>query len=280
VAPREGKGGGPADRTSPKALIKGLALLRALADHPTGLQLTELCHRADLPKPTALRLLGPLLDFGLVDCRDGGRYRLGPECLVLGAAFRGALDLRAEAGDLLHALVELTGETVHLAIPDRGRVLYVDKVESPHALRMVSRIGGTNPFHCTGLGKAMLAFAGEDLVRRAIAAGLERRTPRTIVEVGELEAELERIREWGFAIDDVENEPGVRCVGAPVFDEEGAVTAAISVAGPEHRLTRERAIELGPRVRAAADELSRRLGHRGEARARRGDRGGEAIAER
>jgi DNA-binding IclR family transcriptional regulator len=277
VTPGERNHGGSVDRTGPKALTKGLLLLRVLADSPTGLQLAELCRRVGLPKPTTLRLLGPLLDFGLVDCRDGGRYRLGPECLVLGAAFRGALDLRAEAADLLHALVELSGETVHLAVPDRGRVLYVDKVESPHALRMVSRIGGTNPLHCTALGKAMLAFAGEELVRAAVTAGLERRTPRTIVELGQLEVELERVRERGFAIDDVENEAGVRCVGAPVLDEEGRVTAAISVAGPEHRLTRERALELGPRVRAAAEELSRRLGHRGEARLRQ-DHGDEEVS--
>jgi DNA-binding IclR family transcriptional regulator len=262
VLSEERKARDRSDRTSPKALSKGLTLLRALVDHPLGLPLSQLCRAVELPKPTAVRLLGPLLDFGLVQMRAGGVYRLGPECLVLGSAFRDALDLRAEAADLLRGLVDLSGETVHLAVPNGARVVYVDKVESPHALRLVSRIGGSNPLHSTSLGKSMLAFAEEELLPRAVAAGLERRTPRTIVDPVRLGAELACIRERGFAVDDVENEDGVRCVGAPVFDGEGGVAASISVAGPENRLTRERAAELGPRVRAAADELSRRLGHR------------------
>jgi DNA-binding IclR family transcriptional regulator len=253
------------DRTGAKGLVKGLALLRATAENPAGLGLAELSRATGVPKPTALRLLGPLLDYGLLRVTPDGRYRLGPECLVLGSIARESLDLREVARDLLRGLGDRTGETIHLGVRDGVRVVYIDKVESPHSLRMASRIGAGNPLYSTGLGKAILAFSGEEVVEAVIEAGLERRTAHTITAPGELRAELGRIRERGFAVDDVENEDGIRCVAAPVFDDEGEAVASISVTGAEYRLTHEHAVAIAPEVRAAALELSRRIGYRQEA---------------
>jgi len=245
-----------------KALSKGIALVDLLAGHPRGLRLTDVIERTVVPKATALRLLDTLIEAGLVRCDDTGRYRLGPQCAVWGSAFIDHLDLRTEAHDLLTALAELSGETAHLGIPDGARILYIDKIDSPHSLRMFSRVGATNPMYCTGLGKAILAFAGPALADEVIAAGLDRRTENTITGPDDLRAELARVRRAGYAVDDVENEDGVRCVGAPVFDHRGAPVAAFSVAGPVSRMTRERIADLAPRIADAGAELSARLGHR------------------
>ena len=247
-----------------KALGKGIALVDLLVAHPRGLRLTDVIHHAGVPKATALRLLDTLTEAGLVRCDDTGRYRPGPQCAVWGSAFLDHLDLRDEAHDLLTDLSRISGETAHLGILDGTRILYVDKIDSPHSLRMVSRPGATNPLHCTALGKAVLAHAGPELTGRVADGGLERRTENTITDAGDLRAELARVRRAGYAVDDVENEDGVRCLGAPVFDHRGAPVAALSVAGPVSRMTRERIADLAPRVAAAAADLSARLGHGGD----------------
>lgn len=249
-----------------KALTKGIALVNLLAAHPRGLRLADVIRRADVPKATALRLLDALADDGLVRCDDAGLYRLGPQCAVWGSAFLDQLDLRTEAYDLLARLAEVSGETAHLGIPDGPRILYIDKIDSPHSLRMFSRVGARNPMHCTGLGKAILAYADPALTGDVIAAGLERRTENTITDADGLRAELARIRRVGYAVDDVENEEGVRCVGAPVFDHRGTPVAAFSVAGPVSRMTRERISALAREIAEAGRDLSRRLGHRPDER--------------
>ena len=246
---------------SAKALTKGIALVEMLAGQPRGLRLADVIRTAGVPKATALRLLDALTGAGLVRCDDAGRYRLGPQCAVWGSAFIDHLDLRTEAHDLLAGLAEASGETAHLGIADGIRILYIDKIDSPHSLRMFSRVGATNPMYCTALGKAILAHAEPATVDEVIAAGLARRTDNTITDAESLRAELARVRRQGHAVDDVENEEGVRCAGAPVFDHHGRVAAALSVAGPVTRMTRERMTMLAPRLAEAARTLSQRLGH-------------------
>ncbi|MQA96300.1 MAG: helix-turn-helix domain-containing protein [Streptosporangiales bacterium] len=243
-----------------KALVKGLALVDLISEHPSGLRLGDVTERAGLPKGTALRLLDTLQAHHLVRVDADGRYRLGPRCAAWGTAFLDGVELRSLARDLLERMVELSSETCHLGVEDGGRVLYLDKVDSPHSLRMVSRVGGTMPLHSSGLGKAMLPHLPAEFIDGVLAGGLERRTENTIVDPEALRRELARVRDQGYAVDDVENEEGVRCVAAPVFDHQGRVAAAISVAGPAHRMTRGRIDTLSPKLMAAARELSQRLG--------------------
>lgn len=244
---------------SAKALVKGIALIDLLAASPNGLRLTDVVREAELPKGTVLRLIDALLDADLI--RElGGVYRLGPKCAAWGSVFLDGLELPSLARDLLEGLVEVSGETAHLGIVDGTRTLYIDKIDSPHSLRMFSRVGLRSRLYCTGLGKALLAFSGDALLGEVIAEGLDRLTENTITEAEELRAELARIRRSGYSIDDVENEEGVRCTGAPVFDHNGDVAAAISVAGPIHRMTRERLAFLAPKVAEAGRELSARIG--------------------
>lgn len=245
---------------SAKALVKGLAVLDLLAAHPAGLRLTDVVQKSGVPKGTALRLLDALVSSNAVSIEDSATYRLGARCATWGSAFLESVDIRRIARDTLVDLAELSGETCHLGIREGYRVLYIDKIDGTHSIRMVSRVGGTNPLYCTGLGKALLAYQPDEIIE--VAEGvLERRTENTITDAVMLQRELALIRQRGYAVDDVENEEGVRCVGAPVFDHTDRVVASISIAGPAYRMTRERIRMLGPRIRDAAEELSGRLGY-------------------
>jgi len=136
----------------------------------------------------------------------------------------------------------------------------VDKIESPSTVRMHSRIGARQAAHCTGVGKAYLAYAPPDVVRAVVDAGLARRTPRTLTSARALQAELREIRRRGYAVDDMENEPDLRCVAAPVFDHAGTAVGAVSISGPATRVTLRRTRDLGSLAREAAREVSARIG--------------------
>jgi IclR family acetate operon transcriptional repressor len=255
------------DRKAPtgesKALVKGITALNALAAEPNGLSLVEVAHAADLPKATAHRLLATLASAGLVRALGDGRYGLGSHCLALGQAFLHSIDVRTEAIPEMRKLVEETGETCHLGILSNDHIVYIEKFDSPHPIRMYSRVGATNPASTTSLGKAILAFSPADEVDGVFAAGIPQRTPATVTDPSEARAQLAAIRTRGYAIDDLENEEGIRCVAAPLLDHQGLPAAGISISGPEHRVTRERVESLGAAVIATAERISRGLGYRG-----------------
>ena len=247
--------------TMAKNLIKGLHILNMIAEREEGLTLSEVSRLSEVPKPTAHRLINVLLEYGMVRSGPEGKYLAGPQCLVLGNLFLNGLELRQEAQDLMRKLARDTLETCHLGIKEGTQIVYIEKVESPHAVRMYSRVGATNPVHSTALGRAILAYCGEDDVEAVISSGLERRTPNTITEPEHFRANLAEVKRRGFAVDDIENEEGIRCVAAPVFDHKGGVIAGISISGPEQRVTAERLNELGTKVAGSAFALSERLGY-------------------
>lgn len=248
-------------RNNSSSVRRALLITGALADEAgDGLSLAELSTRLGLNKSTALRLLRPLLDSRLVARTASGRYRLGVQALVLGQAYLASLDLRAVARPELEALVAATGETVHLVVYDRPDVVYVDKVDSPSTVRMVSRIGSRMPAYCTAVGKAFLAHAPADEVTAALAYGMPRRTARTITSRRAMAAELKRVREAGYAVDDQENEDDIVCVAAPVRDHTGGVVSAVSVSGPATRMTAAKRRRVVPQVVAAAGRISGDLG--------------------
>ena len=229
-----------------------------------GLTLADCAGVLGYSKPTTHRILRTLARRGFLQIdEERGVYTLGVTLLRLGMDFLEQLDLRREALPVLRELAERTGETVHLGVLNGSEVVYIEKVESRQAVRMVSRIGHTMPACSTGVGKAILAFLPPEQLEAALPDVIERRTPRTVTSRPELRARFAEIRERGYSTDDVENEEGIRCVGAPVFDHAGAVCAAISVAGPETRVSLERLQELGALVREAALAVSARIGWAG-----------------
>ncbi len=252
-----------AGRNRSMSVRRALGLLLFVGEHddPRGVSLKDVATELDLNKSTALRLFEPLIDFGLITHDDEtGRFRLGSRVVSLGQAFLSRVDLRAVAHPALRALMTATGETVHLVIYDHPDVVYVDKVESPNVVHMRSEIGKRMPAYSTATGKVFLAHQPPDRVADAIALGLPRRTVNTITTERELLAALDEVRRRGWAVDNVENEDGVRCVGAPILDHLGTVVAALSVSGPTMRVTEDRVPELGKQVKATAKEISRRIG--------------------
>jgi IclR family KDG regulon transcriptional repressor len=255
------KTAGQSGRYAIAVLGKALDLLDAL-DGAGAATLTELSSRTAIHKATALRILANLEERGYVE-RDGhGRYSLGLRMLQLGARISAGLDLRTVARPVLQALHEEFGETINLAVPADGGLVYIDILQSAHGLRMTASVGLRDDYHSSALGKAMIAqWPAAEVARILPPDPLPHKTARTLLAREDLEAELALTRERGYAIDDEENEAGARCVAAPLFDHRGQCIGAISLAGPASRLTIERIGPLAERVREAAAAISSRLGY-------------------
>ncbi len=253
-------------RNSSASLRRALAVVERVRSAPPergGVGLTELAEELGVHKSTVLRLSVPLVEYGLLT-RDPrtGRFRVGTAALLLWQSYLDHLDLRSVASEHLRGLMRATGHTCHLVLLDGHDVVYIDKVENTATVRMSSRIGARMPAYRTAVGRAILAFGPEDLVADVVAAGLPAVTARTVTDPRVLAEELRRVRERGYAIDDRENEPEVRCVAAPIFDHNRDPVAAISVSSLAGRLPVARVRRLGPEVAAVAARVSAELGGR------------------
>ena len=223
-----------------ESVDRALRLLQELAEHGSGVTLSELASTTGLPKSSLHRTLGALQERGFATQRDDARYLLGAELLRIAFEFHGRLDLRVLLRPTLERVRATLNETVHVGVLDGPDVVYVDKLESTRPLSLTSTIGGRNPAHATAVGKALLAWAYPtqasitEWVRHE--GPLVRRTSRTIVDASHLAKELSRVRADGFSKDLEESEPGVRCLATPVFFGGAVPIAAISVSAPKDRL--------------------------------------------
>jgi len=248
-------------RTRLSSVANSLRLIRAFSEDHYEIGISDLAKRLGLAKSTVHRLASTLLDQGMLEQNAGdGKYRLGLALFELGTLVRRKMDFTMEARPFLRTLMEKTGETVHLAILDHDSVLYVISLESKQALRMGSKVGTRVPVHATAVGKALLAFLPEEEIARIIARGLPASAPNTIVDGKALQRELALVRARSYAEDDEESEVGLRSVAAPIRNDSGAVIAAISIAGPVHRMTRKTLLGWVRELVEAADAVSARLG--------------------
>lgn len=247
---------------SAKGLVKGLALVDIVAANEEPMRQVDLVESSGLPRPTAVRLLETLCDLDVLNLNPQGLYELGPRVAGWGQAFLHRLDLVRLASDIVQRLVDLSGETVFLGVAERGTLLYVCAVHSPQPVRPSARVGSRNPLHCTGVGKVLLAALTDADRDQILSYPLERRTPNTITDREALYEHLNMIRENGFAIDNIENEDGVRCVAAPVRDHTGKTIAAMSISAPEYRFSPDDILALAPELVRSAAQLSARLGYR------------------
>lgn len=247
-----------------QSIERALSIIEELAKERDGIGVTELSRRVGLHKSTVHRILTVLLKFKYAD-KDlqSKKYRLGMKPLHLGGIILDRLDLRREARDLLKRLADEVNETVHLVVPDNDMGLYIDKIDSNQTFRMRSQIGWYVSLHATAVGKAILAYSSKDYVDRIISKGLKAYTDKTITDPDTLLRHLEEVRSKGYAVDDEENEPGVRCVAAPIFDHRGKVIAALSISGSVLTITAERIPYLAQKVMEYASAISRRMGWRG-----------------
>ncbi len=251
-------------RNQSLSLRRALRLLRAVADRGGGegpVSLTELAETLGLTKSTVLRLAVPLTEEHLLR-RDPqtSRFTLGDGVLRLGQSYLDGLDLRGIAAPVLRELMLETHDTCHLVVRDGLDVVYIDKVEQKSAVRMASRVGRRMPMQSTAVGKAIIAFSSPDVLEQVLDSGLRPITERSIGDSDVFRVEIARTGRRGYAIDDRENEPEVRCVGAPIFDHEDVVVAALSVSALTSRMTPARIRELGPRVARRGMQISAAMG--------------------
>ncbi|MGM0858323.1 MAG: IclR family transcriptional regulator [Pseudomonadota bacterium] len=221
------------------AVTKGLRLLQAIAELGGEATIRNIQARLGMPRPTVYRLLKTLEQERFVERNPlGGEYVLGRELLSLTQQSMARSSLQERARATLRAIGKQTGETVHLGVPFGCHMTFVDKVESPEAVRMASYIGMPVPMHSTSVGKAYLAALDETTCEQYLAQlTLEPVTHLTCTTLEALRKELAVTRERGYAVDDEENEPGIICFGQAVRGADGRVEGAISVSVPRYRLT-------------------------------------------
>lgn len=217
------------------ALLKGLCIIEHLSEGETSLGV--LARKMGLPKSSVHRLLDTLAEAGFVtQVGADDHYVLTPRLFEYGARALGAYDLLHIAIPHLRALRNETGETTHIAVRSGVSIIYLHNEESHHSLKLKSRMGYQAPTHTTALGKCMLAWLSraeqEEEVRRI---AFKKLTPNTIADAATLLAHLEAVRRNGYGCSDEEDESGVFCLGAPVFNHYACLTAAVSVSMPKFR---------------------------------------------
>jgi DNA-binding IclR family transcriptional regulator len=247
------------------ALVRGLAILERIAKSRRGLTFAQIGRQFEFPKSSVHTLLLTLEREGYLqrDTRTG-RYVTGMKLASIASMTLDSIVLREKAARPMHALAGETDMTAHLAVLDRDEVILVAKVDRPGRQRVATWVGKRLDVHCTSLGKCLLAHLPDEEVDRIVRdRGLLRHNEHTIVSPSRLKLELARTRAMGYAIDDQEEEIGGRCIGAPIWNWEGQVVAAVSVTGTTSRITDDTIETTVESVRRAALEISRQLGFAG-----------------
>ena len=238
-------------------------VMEMLADNGE-MGLMELSSALGLHKSTVHRLLMSLIYMGYARQDEATqKYMLSYKIVNMAGRILDRVDILQVARPYMERLSELSGETVHLVQREGSNILYIYKIEAKiGTIRMVSHVGMVHPMYCSGVGKAIMAALPAREVERIWAESvIERKTENTITELSKLKEVLAEVREKGYALDDEENEEGVRCIAASIRDYQKEVKYAFSISGPSSRMTYERVQELAVDVRNVQTELSRELGY-------------------
>jgi DNA-binding IclR family transcriptional regulator len=243
------------------SLDRAVAVLEMLGESDTALNLAEVCQKLNLHKSTAHRSLMVLERSALIERTPENRYRLGLKLYELGNRAVEQVDLRTRVHPYFRRLAAHVGETVHLSVLQKTSIVYLDKVEPNRRVCVSSKTGTSNPVYCTSMGKAMLAFQPPEVIEQIVSKiRFVRYTHKTLTTREALMKALDRVRRRGYAIDDQEIEVGVRCVGAPIFDENHQAIAAVSVSGPTSRITAPNMPEIAEHLLRCCRDISLSLG--------------------
>ena len=243
----------PANRVGVQSVERAFELLEILADAGGTAALGELAARADLPQPTIHRLVRTLLALGYVRQLANRQYTLGPKLIRLGES--AAQLIGAWSRQHLAGLVERTGETSNMAVLDNDMAVYVAQVPSPHAMRMFTEVGRRVYPHCTGVGKALLMqLPDEEVLALLKRTGMPALTENSHTTPEALIGDLKLSRSRGYAVDEGEQEVGVRCFAVPVPD--APTLTAISISGPAARVALKSATKVTPLLKRVARDLA------------------------
>lgn len=259
-----GRPRGWADKTAQntiKSLDRAMGIFEHLSQN-SGQALSTLASSLDQSPATVYRVLVTLQIRGLVEFDPLEQlWHIGPRAFVIGARFLRRSGLVERARPIMRRLMEATGETANLGIVQESSVLFVSQVETHASIRAFFPPGSLAPLHASGIGKALMAEMPQERLEKIVADGnLESFTRNTLTDADCLVANLLATRERGHAIDDEENNLGMRCIAAPVFDVHGEAVAGISVSGPTSRMGADKTSSLAEAVMQAAADLTAAIG--------------------
>lgn len=251
------------DRYLINSILRACRVLKCLAHDKDQLKISEVANQLHLDRSTAYRILLSLEKCGLVEKNPKtGEYCLGVGVFEVGSAYLRRIDLVEVAKPIMADLALKVQETVHLAVLSETEILYLDKVDSPRSVGVISKIGQRGPVHCTALGKVLLSHLPEDDRLKIIdQIKLQSFTPRTITSPGRLIRELDEVRARGYALDHREIEEEVECIAAPIRDYTGEVIAGLSISGRQKKIQTVLESRVVREVRKAASLISSRLGY-------------------
>ena len=252
------------DKGGVQSVARIFELIEVLAAHPAGASLQRLAEDAHLAKSTTHRLLGSLVSLGYA-AQDGetGKYRLTLKMFEISSGIVNSMDVMSVAKVHLERLAQRTGEAVHLVIRDAQDIVYIYKTESG-PMRMSSRVGLRSPLYCTGVGKAILATLTEEEVEDVWRhSNPQKLTGRTVTDLPALCAQLNEVRACGYAIDDEENELGIRCVALAIPGPGGKADSAFSISGLAPYMTPERIRRIAALALETRADILRDLGVQG-----------------
>lgn len=249
-----------AEKASIQVIERMVSLLDVLADLPEPASLKVLARNSGLHPSTAHRILAAMTSTTLVERQDAGTYSLGIRLLELGNIVKSRINIRQLALPYMQQLHEIIGEAVNLGIRHEDEIIYVERTSSGRSLvRVVYLVGGRAPLHLTSVGKLFLAADGVADVRAyARRTGLPGKTPHSLTRIDALEKELDKIRRHEVAYDNEEAEVGLRCVAAPIRNDEGQLVAGLSISAPTDRHNPDWVTP----IKATANQISQALGYR------------------
>lgn len=252
----------PQSKGAVQAVDRAMRILEVIAEAEAGMSLSEITERSGLSASTVHRILTTMEErrFVMFDAAESA-WRIGRQAHSVGASFARRNNFIGAALPFLRALRDKTRETINLGIAEAGEVVILHQVESREIVRAITRPGGRIPMTSSGLGKAIMAhYATPDIGHIVKTFGLRRLTPKSIVRADDLFAALHRIRQDGYALDDEEANPGLRCVASAVFNSDGEPLCAISLSAPAARISDERFHRLGHIVAQVAVAITQSLG--------------------
>lgn len=249
-----------AEKGSIQVIERMMSLLDVLASSPEPASLKHLSQTTGLHPSTAHRILAAMTGTRLVERQDAGTYQLGIRLLELGNLVKSRINIREIALPFMQHLHEQIGEAINLGIRHEDDIIYAERTSSGRSLvRVVYLVGGRAPLHLTSVGKLFLAADTPENVRAyAKRTGLPGKTPHSLTSLTVLEKELDKIRRHDLAFDNEEAEIGLRCIAAPIRNDEGTIVAGLSVSAPTDRHNAEWVAQ----VKATADQISQALGYR------------------
>lgn len=255
-----------------QSVMRATDIMELFLGQQKELSVKEISEGLGLSKSTVHGIIKTLVYKGyLYQSGENAKYQLGMKLFELGNVVGIQLDITEISRPIIKKLGDQLGETIHLVAYVQGEAVYVEKLDGSHSLRIYSQVGKRAPLHCTGVGKAILAFLPAEEREEIIdQLSMERYTIKTVVDKEELKKQLAEVRRHLFAMDDEEIEIGLKCVASPIFNHQGKVVASISCATPTVRFSNDRQQAIIQGIKEAAEAISAAIGYRRAKYLRRG----------